>query len=113
MDKDGEIVVGKFVDRERPEYVDMLTRATCRQKLGEKYVEAKVCLLTEIRIAGFGGQGVMLAANIVGRAGCIYADGYATMTQNYGPEARGGHLSRAGARRTSRSCTRTRRSPMF
>ena len=51
--------------------------------------------LTEIRIAGFGGQGVMLAANIVGRAGCIYADGYATMTQNYGPEARGGASSAA------------------
>ena len=51
--------------------------------------------VTEIRIAGFGGQGVMLAANIVGRAGCIYADGYATMTQNYGPEARGGASSAA------------------
>ena len=51
--------------------------------------------VTEIRIAGFGGQGVMLAANIIGRAGCIYADGYATMTQNYGPEARGGASSAA------------------
>jgi len=51
--------------------------------------------VTEIRIAGFGGQGVMLAANIIGRAACIYADGYATMTQNYGPEARGGAASSA------------------
>lgn len=51
--------------------------------------------VTEIRIAGFGGQGVMLAANIIGRSGCIYADGYATMTQNYGPEARGGASSAA------------------
>jgi 2-oxoglutarate ferredoxin oxidoreductase subunit gamma len=51
--------------------------------------------VTEIRIAGFGGQGVMLAANIIGRAACIYADGYATMTQNYGPEARGGASSAA------------------
>ena len=51
--------------------------------------------LTEIRIAGFGGQGVMLAANVVGRAACIYAGGYATMTQNYGPEARGGASSGA------------------
>jgi 2-oxoglutarate ferredoxin oxidoreductase subunit gamma len=51
--------------------------------------------VTEIRIAGFGGQGVMLAANIVGRAACIYAGGYATMTQNYGPEARGGASSSA------------------
>jgi 2-oxoglutarate ferredoxin oxidoreductase subunit gamma len=51
--------------------------------------------VTEVRIAGFGGQGVMLAANIIGRAACIYAGGYATMTQNYGPEARGGASSSA------------------
>jgi 2-oxoglutarate ferredoxin oxidoreductase subunit gamma len=49
--------------------------------------------LTEIRIAGFGGQGVMLAANIIGKAAAIYGGGYATMTQNYGPEARGGASS--------------------
>jgi 2-oxoglutarate ferredoxin oxidoreductase subunit gamma len=51
--------------------------------------------ITEIRIAGFGGQGVMLAANIVGKAACIHHGGYATMTQNYGPEARGGAASSA------------------
>ena len=49
--------------------------------------------LTEVRIAGFGGQGVMLAANIVGKAVAIYGGGFATMTQNYGPEARGGASS--------------------
>jgi 2-oxoglutarate ferredoxin oxidoreductase subunit beta len=43
MDKEGEIIVGKFIDRERPEYVDML-RERLRQKMGPKYVEAKVCL---------------------------------------------------------------------
>jgi 2-oxoglutarate ferredoxin oxidoreductase subunit gamma len=51
--------------------------------------------VTEIRIAGFGGQGVMLAAEIIGKAACIYAGGYATKTQNYGPEARGGASSSA------------------
>jgi len=51
--------------------------------------------LTEIRLAGFGGQGVMLAANIIGKAACIYDGRYATMTQNYGPEARGGAASSA------------------
>jgi 2-oxoglutarate ferredoxin oxidoreductase subunit gamma len=51
--------------------------------------------VTEIRLAGFGGQGVMLAANIIGKAACIYDGGYATMTQNYGPEARGGAASSA------------------
>lgn len=51
--------------------------------------------LTEVRIAGFGGQGVILAANIVGKAVAICAGGYATLTQNYGPEARGGASSAA------------------
>jgi 2-oxoglutarate ferredoxin oxidoreductase subunit gamma len=48
---------------------------------------------TEIRIAGFGGQGVILSAIIVGKAACIYQPGYATMTQNFGPEARGSACS--------------------
>jgi len=49
--------------------------------------------LTEIRIAGFGGQGVILSAIVIGKAGCIYAGGYSTMTQSFGPEARGGACS--------------------
>ena len=49
--------------------------------------------LTEIRIAGFGGQGVILAATIIGKAASIYENGFATMTQNFGPEARGGACS--------------------
>jgi len=49
--------------------------------------------LTEIRIAGFGGQGVILAAIVVGKAACIFQEGYATMTQSFGPEARGGSSS--------------------
>jgi 2-oxoglutarate ferredoxin oxidoreductase subunit gamma len=50
-------------------------------------------MLKEIRISGFGGQGVMLAANIVGKAAAIFEGGYATMTESYGPEARGGASS--------------------
>ena len=46
--------------------------------------------LTEIRIAGFGGQGVILAAVVIGKAAAIFEGGYATMTQSFGPEARGG-----------------------
>ncbi|MBV8052627.1 MAG: 2-oxoacid:acceptor oxidoreductase family protein [Acidobacteriaceae bacterium] len=49
--------------------------------------------LTEIRIAGFGGQGVILSAVILGKAASIYQNAYATMTQNFGPEARGGACS--------------------
>ncbi len=43
-----------------------------------------------MRIAGFGGQGVVLAGQIVGQAVAIYDKQYASFTQNYGPEARGG-----------------------
>jgi 2-oxoglutarate ferredoxin oxidoreductase subunit gamma len=49
--------------------------------------------LTEIRIAGFGGQGVILAAAVIGKAAAIFQGGYATMTQSFGPEARGGSSS--------------------
>ena len=49
--------------------------------------------LTEIRVAGFGGQGVILSAMVLGKAACIYQDGFATMTQSFGPEARGGACS--------------------
>ena len=44
----------------------------------------------ELRIAGFGGQGVVLSGSIVGKAASIYDHGFATLTQSYGPEARGG-----------------------
>ena len=44
----------------------------------------------ELRIAGFGGQGVVLAGNIIGQAVAIYDKKYASFTQNYGPESRGG-----------------------
>ncbi len=49
--------------------------------------------VTEIRLAGFGGQGVILSAIVIGKAGCIYHNGYSTMTQSFGPEARGGACS--------------------
>jgi 2-oxoglutarate ferredoxin oxidoreductase subunit gamma len=50
-------------------------------------------MLTEIRIAGFGGQGVILAAAVIGKAAAIFQGGYATMVQAFGPEARGGSSS--------------------
>ena len=42
-----------------------------------------------IRIAGFGGQGVILAAMVIGKAAAIHDGKFATLTQNFGPEARG------------------------
>ncbi|MFH1748383.1 MAG: 2-oxoacid:acceptor oxidoreductase family protein [Planctomycetota bacterium] len=48
---------------------------------------------TEIRITGFGGQGVVLSGYIIGRACAINADKHATMIQSFGPEARGSACS--------------------
>ena len=48
---------------------------------------------TEIRFSGFGGQGIIKSALITGRATAIYDNKEAVVTQNYGPEARGGACS--------------------
>ena len=45
---------------------------------------------TEIRLAGEGGQGMILAGIILAEAAAMYDDKYAVQTQSYGPEARGG-----------------------
>jgi 2-oxoglutarate ferredoxin oxidoreductase subunit gamma len=47
----------------------------------------------EIKIGGFGGQGVILSGYILGRAASIYGSKYATMIQAFGPEARGSACS--------------------
>ena len=43
----------------------------------------------EIRFSGFGGQGIIRCALITGKALSLYDDKFATMTQSFGPEARG------------------------
>ena len=48
---------------------------------------------TEIKIGGFGGQGVILSGYILGRAASIFDDKHATMIQAFGPEARGSATS--------------------
>ncbi len=47
----------------------------------------------EIRLSGFGGQGIILAARSLGEGAALYDHKHATMTQNYGPESRGGACS--------------------
>ncbi len=47
----------------------------------------------EVRVTGFGGQGVVLAGHIIGRACAIHAGKNATMIQSFGPEARGSACS--------------------
>lgn len=44
----------------------------------------------EIRFAGFGGQGIILAGHIAGKAAAVHDGKEAVFTQSYGPEARGG-----------------------
>lgn len=44
----------------------------------------------DIRIAGFGGQGIILAGIVIGKAAALHDDLFAVQTQSYGPEARGG-----------------------
>lgn len=48
---------------------------------------------SQIRISGFGGQGVIKCAYIIGKAASIYDNKFATMTQSFGPEARGSACS--------------------
>ncbi len=49
--------------------------------------------VTEIKIGGFGGQGVILAGIIIGKAAALFDDQESTMTQAFGPEARGSACS--------------------
>lgn len=46
-----------------------------------------------VKISGFGGQGIILSSYIVGKAASIFDGKNASMTQAYGPEARGGACS--------------------
>ncbi len=44
----------------------------------------------EVRFAGFGGQGLLLAGILLGKTACLYGGKQAAQTQSYGTEARGG-----------------------
>ena len=49
--------------------------------------------MTDIRFSGFGGQGIIRCALIAGKALNLYGEKFATMTQSFGPEARGSACS--------------------
>lgn len=44
----------------------------------------------QLRFGGFGGQGIVLAGTLLGKAASLYDGKEAVFTQAYGPEARGG-----------------------
>lgn len=48
---------------------------------------------TDIKLCGFGGQGIILSGYILGKAVSIFDKKEAVLTQSYGPEARGGACS--------------------
>jgi len=56
-------------------------RKAARRELEDRY---------EVRLAGEGGQGMILAGVILAEAAAVYDDLNAVQTQSYGPEARGG-----------------------
>ncbi len=66
----------------------MTATYACRRREGGFMSER-----TEIRITGFGGQGVVLAGHIIGHACAVNAGKHATMIQSFGPEARGSACS--------------------
>lgn len=47
----------------------------------------------EIKIGGLGGQGVIMAAMILGKAASLHDEKFATLIQAFGPEARGAACS--------------------
>ena len=48
---------------------------------------------TEIRVTGYGGQGVILCGYLIGKAASLLDGKHATLTQSFGPEARGSACS--------------------
>ncbi len=48
---------------------------------------------TEIRVSGFGGQGVILCGYLIGKAAALKSGKEATLNQSFGPEARGSACS--------------------
>lgn len=49
--------------------------------------------MNEIRFSGYGGQGIIRCGLITGKAISLYDNKFATMTQSFGPEARGSACS--------------------
>ncbi len=47
----------------------------------------------EIKVSGFGGQGIIRIGMIIGKAAALNDNKSATLTQSFGPEARGGACS--------------------
>ena len=49
--------------------------------------------MIEARISGYGGQGVILCGMILGKSAALYEDKFSSLSQSFGPEARGSACS--------------------
>lgn len=49
--------------------------------------------MNEVRISGYGGQGVILSAMVIGKAAALYENKFSSLAQAFGPEARGSSCS--------------------
>jgi 2-oxoglutarate ferredoxin oxidoreductase subunit gamma len=49
--------------------------------------------MADIRVTGFGGQGIIRLGYIIGKAAALHGGKHATLTQSFGPEARGSACS--------------------
>lgn len=70
-----------------------MSKAKKASKKSPKGKKKTAASRTEIRITGFGGQGVVLSGHILGHACAIEAGQHSTMIQSFGPEARGSACS--------------------
>lgn len=97
-----EIIEGTFIDDPKPDFQAAIEQMA--QTAKDQWAAAKKTLderpqlprrtdhlpRTEVQLGGFGGQGIMSAGKIIGQAATIYDGLEASLTQSYGPEARGG-----------------------
>lgn len=106
-ERSGKFPIGIFHELQREEYTaryqKLIDRATAAPSGGEAGAEEEVIEATpseeevvglpgvvSVRLSGSGGQGLILAGVIYGKAASIYGGRNAVQTQSYGPEARGG-----------------------
>jgi 2-oxoglutarate ferredoxin oxidoreductase subunit beta len=97
-----QIIEGQFLNEPKPnlqQAIDRLAGVGEKRWLAEREaLDSRPTLpprtdyvpRTEVQLGGFGGQGIISAAKIVGQAAAIFDKLEACFTQSYGPEARGG-----------------------
>ncbi len=104
-ERDGKFPIGILEESEREEYAaryqklidkmmtaapDEESREEAPELVPEQEKRQRLPGVMGVRLSGSGGQGLILAGVIYGRAATVYDGRNAVQTQSYGPEARGG-----------------------